>query len=113
MRPIRRRLLTIVAVYCVLWGVTAIFGTRQVCGHLREMGRIDGTYSAIPCSEIPNYNALDRGYGCCAVSYAPFLVVTHYAYCNQGFSTGGSAVFVWLGRSWPVLPWPWGHSWIT
>jgi hypothetical protein len=113
MRPIWRRLLIFLAVYCALWLVTAIFGTRQVCGQLRETWHIDATYSAISCSEIPDYHAVEHGYGCCAVSYAPFLVVTQHAFCNQGFSTGGSAVFLWLGYSWPMLPWPWGHSWIT
>jgi hypothetical protein len=99
--------------YSALWLLTAVVGTRNVCGDFRQRSHVDGTFVTISCSEVPDYNAIDHGYGCCAASYAPFLVVVHYAYCDQGFSTGGSAVFLWLGRSWPVLPWPWGHSWIT
>ena len=99
-------------VYCLLWLATATIGTRQVCNYIKG-SNVDATYPAISCSEVPDYNGLERGFGCCAVSYAPFFVVAQHAYCDGGFSSGGASVFFWFGRVWPILPWPWGHSWIT
>jgi len=105
-----RRILTIVTGYCVLWLLTAIFGTRQVCQSLRDRMRVDSTFVEVSCRE-PLMAAPDHAFGCSTVAYAPFLVVSYWAYYDQGWRAGQSAVFLWLSRSWPVLPWRGG--WIS
>lgn len=74
-----RRVLIIVAVYCVLWFLTALAGTRQVCHSLRDRLRVDSTFVDVLCREDLD-TAPDHGFGCCTVVYAPCLVVTYWAY---------------------------------
>jgi len=112
MRVLRRRLLIAGAVYGILWAITALFGTRQVAHHLRDLSHIDASFAPIGCSEFPEA-APDHAWGCCTISYAPFVVIAQYAYYDQGYSSGGAAMFLWCGHSWLIMPWPWGHSWIT
>src|SRR5689334_18271485 len=112
MRTLWRRLLITAAIYCALWCITAISGTREACQHLGRNFHVDASYASIPCYQFPE-SAPDHAFDCCAVSYAPFLVVTQWAYYDEGFSNGSSAVCLWFGRAWILLPWPWGHSWIT
>jgi hypothetical protein len=112
MRILRRRLLIGVAVYGILWAATALFGTRQVAQNLRDLKHIDESYAPVPCSRFTQ-PAPEHGWGCCAVSYAPFVVVVQYAYYDHGYSDGDALVFLWCGRSWLISRWPWGHSWIT
>ena len=112
MHALRRRLLIGCLGYGFLWALTGIVGTRQVAQQLRALSHIDDSYTPIACAEIPR-TAPDHGWGCCTVSYAPFIVIAQYAYYDRGFSTGDAAVFLWCGRPWLIMSWPWGHGWIT
>ena len=103
-----KRVGIIVAVYLVLWALTALIG----CGQAR---RYVLTHAEIPkgTREMPRESI----YECCAPaywfharSYAPFCVTVSFDFAEGEFAYGYTTVCVWIGV---VIPAVRISSWVT
>jgi hypothetical protein len=93
---VSRVVAAILLVYCVLWALTGIRGTRAVRSVVATGLHVDKSFTELTTTDQVR-KASGHAYAIQSLSYAPCLVTVAWARSDENYATCETELYVWFG----------------